>query len=199
MRLPGRVCHWSQELNLAALRGEYSVISLEHLIHPPPHSHLCIIKSPICFFRLFSIRFKRCAETDHVRTSARQEVSTSARQEASTAAFNSGTLDELRDSDLCDRVLVVNAVPFRMEHGLPRKLGSLLFDKTVDACLLAGDTAYPSPNRSKKEGSFETTLGSGQERDDFRLRIRARKASVSRTKKGQQLRKKKTPGSRPWI
>lgn len=41
------------------------------------------------------------------------------------------------------RGLVTNAMPFRLEQGLPRELGPLLFDTTADAPILSGNVCRP--------------------------------------------------------
>lgn len=50
------------------------------------------------------------------------------------------------------RAVVTNAVPFRLEDGLPQELGPLLFEDPSDASLLAGDAAesHPQPRGAKR-------------------------------------------------
>lgn len=64
-------------------------------------------------------------------------------------------------SPLPTRALVTNAVPFRMEHGLPHEVGAILFDPKTDHSILTGGAVCASPSESERHENRHALPGKG--------------------------------------
>ena len=87
----------------------------------------------LCNSDLAFLRNRRTATDGESKTTSSQGTLTSRSNDGRAESASHGHGDAS-----IPRAIVTNAVPFRLEDGLPRELGPLLFDANADGAVLAG-------------------------------------------------------------